>query len=109
MDDNNDPTEAMLSSTGTTNSGSGETFISRIRALFNPRGYSAVPNDKIKPYQELIISPKLYKRSVNCLRFAIFVDAIAGTIEQPNYRKCLPRTSSLMYWYRVVVFHILCA
>ena len=102
MEDNNDPTEAMLASTGTANSsssGSGETFVSRLRALFNPRGYSAVPNDKIKPYQELIISPKLYKRSVNCLRFAIFVDAIAGTIEQPNYRKCLPYT--LMYWYRV--------
>jgi len=94
MDDNNDPTEAMLASTGTSNSGSsgGESLLSRIRVMFNPRGYSAVPNDKIKlaPYQELIISPKLYKRSVNCLRFAIFVDAIAGTIEQPNYRKCLP-------------------
>lgn len=92
MDDNNDPTEAMLASTGTANSGSsggGESLLSRIRAIFNPRGYSAVPNDKIEPYQELIISPKLYKRSVNCLRFAIFVDAIAGTIEQPNYRKCL--------------------
>ena len=54
MDDNNDPTEAMLASTGTVNSGSsgGESLLSRIRAIFNPRGYSAVPNDKIKPYQE---------------------------------------------------------
>ena len=40
---------------------------------------------KIAPYQELYISPKVYKRSVNALRFAVFVDAIAGTIEQPNY------------------------
>ncbi|KAL7458690.1 hypothetical protein ACHAWC_010328 [Mediolabrus comicus] len=36
----------------------------------------------IAPYQELYISPKVYKRSVNVLRFAVFVD---GTIEQPNY------------------------
>lgn len=39
----------------------------------------------IAPYQELYISKKIYKRSVNVLRFAVFVDAIAGTIEQPNY------------------------
>lgn len=39
----------------------------------------------IAPYQEMYISPKVYKRSVNVLRFAVFVDAIAGTIEQPNY------------------------
>jgi len=37
------------------------------------------------PYQEMYISPRIYKRSVNVLRFAVFVDAIAGTIEQPNH------------------------
>lgn len=37
------------------------------------------------PYQEMYISPRVYKRSVNVLRFAVFVDAIAGTIEQPNH------------------------
>jgi hypothetical protein len=43
----------------------------------------------LAPYQELIISQKVFHRSVNCLRFAVFVDAIAGTVEQPNYRESL--------------------
>lgn len=40
---------------------------------------------EIEPYQELFISAKLKQLSINVLRFAIFVDAVAGTIEQPNY------------------------
>lgn len=48
-------------------------------------GCSTGGASKIARYQELYISPKVYKRSVNALRFAVFVDAIAGTIEQPNY------------------------
>lgn len=54
--------------------------------FFAACGCSKVANQYgIAPYQELYVSPKVYKRSVNALRFAVFVDAIAGTIEQPNY------------------------
>ena len=84
-----DPMEPMLASTGTANAGgstttvSGPGFFTRVRSFFCGKS----SKDTIAPYQELIISPKVYKRSVNCLRFAVFVDAIAGTIEQPNYRE----------------------
>ena len=54
-----------------------------------PRNSSSKKDTMIAPYQELIISQKVFHRSVNCLRFAVFVDAIAGTIEQPNYREFL--------------------
>ena len=47
---------------------------------------------EIEPYQELFISSKKKQLSINVLRFAIFVDAVAGTIEQPNYpRMVLPK------------------
>ena len=84
--------EPMLASTGTANNGgsttttavSGPGFFARVRSFFCCKSLS---KDAIEPYQELIISPKVLKRSVNVLRFAVFVDAIAGTIEQPNYRE----------------------
>jgi len=85
-----DPMEPMLASTGTANDGgstttvSGPGFFARVRSCFCCKSSK---DTGIAPYQELIISPKVYKRSVNCLRFAVFVDAIAGTIEQPNYRE----------------------
>ena len=59
-------------------------FVYRLRLLFS----RCLPSrESIAPYQELIISSKVLKRSVNCVRLAVFVDAIAGTIERPNYRK----------------------
>ena len=83
--------EPMLASTGTANNGgstttavSGHGVFARVRSFFCGQSSS---KDAIAPYQELIISPKVLKRSVNVLRFAVFVDAIAGTIEQPNYRE----------------------
>ena len=92
----NDPMEPMLASTGTTitaNSvgstvgGGNGGFFARI-CSFITCGSSAKDKDtSIAPYQELIVSPKAYRRSLNCLRFAVFADAIAGTIEQPNYRE----------------------
>jgi hypothetical protein len=72
METNEDQPERMLVS----NSTGGD--------IFSRRSSS---NDTIAPYQELIIRKKVFKRSVNCLRFAVFVDAVAGTIEQPNYRE----------------------
>ena len=92
MDEENDVTEPILTpipSEDTATSGSGGAtkggVFARIRSIFT----RSSPKDSIEPYQQLIISPKVYKRSVNALRFAIFVDAVAGTIEQPNYRESL--------------------
>ena len=69
------------------NNSSADGLYGRIKSMFTPRNSSS--KDTIAPYQELIISQKVFHRSVNCLRFAVFVDAIAGTIEQPNYREFL--------------------
>jgi hypothetical protein len=60
----------------------------RLRSFF-ARCRHSQDSDTLAPYQELIISQKVFHRSVNCLRFAVFVDAIAGTVEQPNYREFL--------------------
>lgn len=87
MDESNDPMEPMLATSGsdgaTTPEGGG--IFARLRSIFTGGNGSGKAKDSIEPYQELIISPKLFKRSMNCLRFAVFVDAVAGTIEQPNY------------------------
>mmetsp|Transcript_15845 Transcript_15845/g.23536 ORF Transcript_15845/g.23536 Transcript_15845/m.23536 type:complete len:698 (+) Transcript_15845:100-2193(+) len=60
-------------------------FMARILAACGCSSSNEAGKYDLAPYQELYISPKVYKRSVNALRFAVFVDAIAGTIEQPNY------------------------
>eukprot|EP00547_Thalassionema_nitzschioides_P004618 CAMPEP_0194213062 /NCGR_PEP_ID=MMETSP0156-20130528/13366_1 /TAXON_ID=33649 /ORGANISM="Thalassionema nitzschioides, Strain L26-B" /LENGTH=703 /DNA_ID=CAMNT_0038941007 /DNA_START=105 /DNA_END=2216 /DNA_ORIENTATION=- len=46
---------------------------------------SCCSKNGVAAYQEMYISPKVFKKSMWALRFAVFVDAIAGTIEQPNY------------------------
>ncbi|KAL7547751.1 hypothetical protein ACHAWF_015043 [Thalassiosira exigua] len=83
MDETYDQTEPMLDASESGVGGDSEGMLARFRSIFT-RG-SSKDYIQIKPYQELIISPKLYKRSLGALRFAIFVDAVAGTIEQPNY------------------------
>jgi len=88
MDEESDLTQQLIVPTPGDNGGGGSVGIcGRILNILTCGRSGGGSNDliKIKPYQELIISPKLYKRSVNCLRFAVFVDAVAGTIEQPNY------------------------
>lgn len=79
--------EQMAASIPTDGSGMDDAaagFVHRVKLLVSRRSPS---KESIAPYQELIISSKVLRRSVNCLRFAVFVDAIAGTIERPNYRK----------------------
>lgn len=70
-------------------SGSGSrgtpSFMTQFLAAFGCSSSIGADKHGIAPYQELYISPKVYNRSVNALRFAVFVDAIAGTVEGPNY------------------------
>lgn len=54
-------------------------------SLFERICGSCCNKNKLAGYQEMYISPKVFNMSMYCLRFAVFVDAIAGTIEQPNY------------------------
>jgi hypothetical protein len=62
-------------------------FKHRLRLIFTHPSKDS--DTHLAPYQELIINQKVFHRSVNCLRFAVFVDAIAGAIEQPNYRELI--------------------
>eukprot|EP00956_Cyclotella_meneghiniana_P015598 scaffold23981_cov45-Cyclotella_meneghiniana.AAC.3 len=52
----------------------------RFKSMFTRRNSSSKKDTMIAPYQELIISQKVFHRSVNCLRFAVFVGAVAGTV-----------------------------
>ena len=85
------PMEPMAASIGSAADASGiaasesNGFINRLRSIFT----RSSSKDTIAPYQELIISHKVFQRSVNCVRFAVFVDSMTGTIEQPNYRKSI--------------------
>ena len=91
-EESNNPMEQPLvtasDATGNTSRASVSETRSTTPLLNTFRSSASSDTTKIEPYQELFISPKAQRRSVMCLRFAIFVDAVAGTIEQPNYREC---------------------
>lgn len=73
MDEENDPMEPMITPPDADGSGVGggggrPGIFARLCSIFNR---SSTPKLYIEPYQELIICPKVYKRSMNCLRFVI--------------------------------------